>query len=102
LAGKIIDHDLAVSSLFYLLAPGLSQLALNMAGWEEIAVGKLHGTGFNVGYANHAENKPNADKRKDYERFSRHFGFSFCDKNLKTFRPIQCSVLFFTSLSKSG
>jgi hypothetical protein len=65
-----------------------------MAGWEKIAVSKLHRTGFNVEYANHAENKSNADKRKDYKRFSRHFGFSFFDKNLITFSPIQCSVLF--------
>jgi hypothetical protein len=51
-----------------------------MAGWEEIAVGKFHGFGVNLGYASDAENKPNADKRKDYEKFSRHGESSFCDK----------------------
>jgi hypothetical protein len=72
---------LAIGSLFHLLAPGLSQFALDMAGWEEIAVGKFHGIGFNLGYANHAENKPDADNRKNYEKFSRHFGSSLCNKN---------------------
>jgi hypothetical protein len=53
-----------------------------MAGWEEIAVGQFHGIGFNLGYANDAENKRNADNRKNYKRFFRHFGSSFGSINL--------------------
>jgi hypothetical protein len=62
LAGKIINHNLSIGPRFNFLTPGLSQFALDMAGWEKIAVSKFDGTGFNVGYANDAENNPHADE----------------------------------------
>ena len=48
LAGIIFHHNFSIGAFFHFLAPGFSQFALDMAGWEKIAVGQFYRAGIRI------------------------------------------------------